>query len=286
MTVRVRPGRPEDQPAIAAFTTDTFEWGDYVADGYPQWLEDDASQVVVAVDSEDMPIGVARVLLMSPNEAWAHAARVHPDHRRAGVGLAMHEAGLAWAAERGAKVIRLMTETWNEVARRQVAKAGYREVSRWFHAQRILEEDIDDGGPPPQTIHPATPHDVESAYLAWSHSDLSYVAHDLIAFGYRMRTMRIDDLAAQANLRTLWEAPAGWVVIESSDVTRSDAWIPWMVTIPDDAYAFVRAIVAKVHGTGVRQVEAMLPAAPWMVAAFDHAGFEIHPNIVWELPIT
>jgi hypothetical protein len=198
----------------------------------------------------------------------------------------MFEAGLAWAKRQGARVIRLMTETWNEVARGQVAKAGFREVARWFHAARTLEEDIDDGGPPPQTIHPATLHDVESAYMAWSNSDLSYAAHDLIAFGWRMRTIRIDDLAAQANRRTLWEAPAGWVVIEPGDESGDRAWIPWMVTIPDDAYAFVRAIVAKAHGNGVHQVEAMLPAAPWMVAAFDHAGFDIHPSIVWELPIT
>ena len=35
----IRPARADDQPAIAAFTTDTFSWGDYVSDVFLDWLD-------------------------------------------------------------------------------------------------------------------------------------------------------------------------------------------------------------------------------------------------------
>ena len=46
----VRLARPDDHSAIAAFTQDTFDWGDYVADAFPRWLADENSAVLVAVD--------------------------------------------------------------------------------------------------------------------------------------------------------------------------------------------------------------------------------------------
>ena len=49
MTYEVRLGRPDDHEGIGAFTTDTFEWGDYVADSFLGWLEDPTVEVLVAV---------------------------------------------------------------------------------------------------------------------------------------------------------------------------------------------------------------------------------------------
>lgn len=286
MTAVVRPARREDHPAIAAFTADTFSWGDYVPDAFLSWLDDADSAVLVATDDHDTAIAVARIVQLSPYESWSHAARVHPEHRRRGLGLALNRAGLAWSRERGVRVNRLMTERWNEVAMGQVAKAGYRQVATWFHAGRELEDDIDDGGPVPQTVQPATAHDVESSYMAWSRSDLANHAHSLLPIGWHMRSIRIDDIAEEAGARRLWEAPAGWAVIQPRRDDPPGVWIPWMVTIADDAYAFVRAIVTRMHSASVRSVEALLPAAPWLMAAFEHAGFDIHPNVVWELPIS
>jgi ribosomal protein S18 acetylase RimI-like enzyme len=286
VTASVRPARREDHAAVAEFTAQTFTWGDYVPHAFLDWLDDEDSAVFVATDVDDVAIAVARVVQLSPRESWAHAARVHPDHRRRGLGLALNRAGLAWSRERGMRVNRLMTERWNEAARKQVAKAGYREVAEWFHAGRALEEDVDDGGPTPQTLQPATPHDVESSFMAWSRSDLPNHAHSLLPVGWHMRSIRIDDIASEAAARRLWEAPAGWAVIQPTEEDPPTVWIPWMVTIADDAYAFVRAIVARMHSAGIRNVEALLPSAPWMMSAFEHARFDIHPNIVWEFPIS
>ena len=56
--------------------------------------------------------------MLSPGEAWLEGARVHPDHRRRGIGSLLNRAGLDWAASRGARVARLATEEENSGARR------------------------------------------------------------------------------------------------------------------------------------------------------------------------
>ena len=49
----IRPARPDDKSAIATFTTDTFEWGDYVADAFDAWMEDPDGQILIAATDED-----------------------------------------------------------------------------------------------------------------------------------------------------------------------------------------------------------------------------------------
>ncbi len=281
----VRRALPGDHTAIVEFTRDTFSWGDYVPGSFLGWLDDDNSAEFVAVQEDDRPIGFTRIVQLSERETWAHGARVHPDHRRRGIGLALQRTGMDWSLQQGAIVNRLMTESWNENGGRLVAKAGYRPVASWFHASRQLGDDIGDGGPPPQTMHTASSAEVEPALMAFSHSDLANEAHGLIPIGWHMRSVRFEDLAREAQSRHLWSAPAGWVTIQPVAGQLGHVWIPWIVTIADDAYAFVRAIVAQLHTHGTTDVGALLPATPWLASAFEHAGFRVEPNIIWEIPV-
>lgn len=44
----LRPARPEDKAAIAAFTQGTFPWGDYIERRFDDWLGAPSSLTVVA----------------------------------------------------------------------------------------------------------------------------------------------------------------------------------------------------------------------------------------------
>ena len=135
----IRSGRVEDIPLVRSFTEDTFSWGDYVGREFPAWLNQADQLAIVAADDQDAPVAVARVGLLSSVEAWLSGARVHPDHRRQGIGSVMNDFGVEWARERGAKVIRLATEEDNSPARNQVEKLGYRSVTRFVLAVRAVE---------------------------------------------------------------------------------------------------------------------------------------------------
>ncbi len=288
--VAVRRARPEDHGPVVEFTRHTFEWGDYVGDRFLDWLETPKSAVFVATDQDDTALAISRVVQLSSREVWLHAARVHPDHRRQGLGRALNAASVEWGRGQGAVVAGLLTENDNTAARRQVVSLGYREVAQWFYAERSVEpgESEPSGAglqleEPPQQLAVAPAGDIESAYLTWSGSDLAIAAHGMIPFEWALRRMSIEDLADAVRRRAMYEAPAGWAVISP----RGDGgvWVPWLVAIPDDTFSFIRAITARIAADGYNRAHLMLPRLPWLEVAAERAGYEIHPNIIWHLEI-
>ena len=134
MSFVIRPARAEDVASIGRWTQDTFIWGDYVPEMMGGWLEEPDSLVIVCVYDDDIPVALSRAQLLSPTEAWLSAARVHPEHRRSGMGMAMNDHAVEWARSHGALVARLVIEDSNEAARGQVMRSNYRPASRWAYA--------------------------------------------------------------------------------------------------------------------------------------------------------
>jgi GNAT superfamily N-acetyltransferase len=283
---RIRAARPDDLPQIASFTADTFEWGDYVADAFDEWLDDDRGHVMVA-EVDGRVIGLGRVVLLSDREAWLHAARVHPDHRRSGIGAALNDHGCDWARARGAVVARLMTEDWNEPAIRQVTKLGYRRTASWAWAERRTDDgEVDprtNGGrrvPGEERLTPGGSAEAEPAWIAWSTGELAVTGRQLYPIGWHFRTMTIDDVTAAARRRALWQCPSGWVVADVED----DGWhLSWVVTNDLDADRLLRAVLDRAQATSLSWIRVMVPRVAWMEDALRQAGFELHPAGIYAL---
>lgn len=287
----IRPARPEDKAIIAAFTTDTFAWGDYVAEEFDSWMKDAEGQILIAAADTDEAIGMARVSMLSSTEAWAQAARVHPDHRRQGIAGQLTRAGETWAAERGALVIRLVTEDWNEPAQRQVEKSGYRLVAKWAMAQKGVGVSVPtthgNGGrsaPAEERLRPASIHEAEPAYLAWSTGDLITSGHALFPpVGWMWRQMTLIDVAQAAQSRSLWDCPAGWLI---GTIEDDRLWIPWIATGPEDAYRLVKAAIELAEQQGAESVRMLFPHTDWLLQAVQRAGLELHPLLMYEKALT
>ena len=65
MTYSIRHARGSDKDAIASFTQDTFEWGDYVTDQFDRWLEDPNGHLIVGVDENDTAVAISFAALLS-----------------------------------------------------------------------------------------------------------------------------------------------------------------------------------------------------------------------------
>lgn len=274
MAARIRPASQDDVPWISGWTADTFEWGDYVPERLPQWLAEPDSAVLVTVDAEDRPTAVAHVLMLSPTEGWLEGARVHPDHRRGGLGSALNHAGVEWAAERGARVVRLATETANVAARSQVEALGYREVSRWIYAE--LDVPPHHVASDRSRLRPAPSSDAEAAWLFWVASDLAREGRELIGHGWRWRSARPDDVTG---LGELHQSPAGWLALDQPE----DDWIRvhWMVTTSEDILVLLDGLIALASERGVTDLDVMLPELPWTTEAMRRSGSEPTTLVVY-----
>ena len=283
----IRPARAEDKPAIAAFTADTFEWGDYVSDEFDGWLTDPNGRIHVATTQTNDAIGMARVAILSATEAWAQAARVHPDHRRRGIAGRLTAAGEAWAVEQGALVMRLVTEDWNDAAQRQVEKAGYRVVAKWMMAQKDVGSSVPDvpgnGGrraPAEERLRPAPIHEVEPAFFAWSTSDLITAGHGLYpAIRWMWRQMTLADVTTAGQSRSLWHCPAGWLIgTTEENVFR----VPWLATGPEDSNRLLRAAVELAADQGAERLRLLLPQTDWLLQTIRRVGLQPNPLLMFE----
>jgi GNAT superfamily N-acetyltransferase len=275
MAFVIRPARAEDVSLISRWTQDTFAWGDYVSDQLQEWLEDPDTLVVVCVHQDDVPVAVSRAQLVTPTEAWLSAARVHPDHRRSGMGSAMNDHAVNWARERGALVARLATERDNQAARSQVLKSGYRVTGRWIYATAAAPTGRLEPG---RRLQPGAAIDADAAWMFWSQSDLAQAAHDLISDGWRWRKATHADLESAVNGHVFYQGPAGWVIARRSDRGLS---VTWVATTSPDAPVLLQGVRDLLVDQGVETVEAWLPATAWVSEALHREGFDSHPVVIY-----
>jgi GNAT superfamily N-acetyltransferase len=278
----IRPATDEDVRTIAAWTQDTFPWGDYVPEALPYWMDAEGSLVAVAEVGGEV-IGVSRAKLLSPTEAWAQGTRVHPDHRRTGVGRALSEYLADWSREQGARVIRAMIEEWNEAARAQSLAMGYRDIGGWLRAGRGVGENSPvpegNGGrrvPAAEQLRPAHSSEATAALMSWSGGELERAARGLIPIRtWRMRRMVPGDLVEAARRRALLSGRSGWAI---GEVEEGEAYeVPWIATTATDVNALLRALVDRAAAAGLDEIRVMLPAVAWLQRALRRRAFEVHP---------
>ena len=240
---------------------------------------------MLAVDDDGTVVALARVSMLSSDEAWAQGMRVHPDHRRVGHGVALTEALVDWAAGQGAQVIRLSVEQWNTGAQGQVSKVGFRPVCDWIHAERAVGESSPvpegNGGrrvPPPERLRAAPSAEAEAAYLSWVGGELARAARNLFQVGWRWQRLTPDHLAVAARNQNLLEGRPGWALAEFDDGAYT---VDWLETAESDARAMTLAIIDKAAEASAESLEVMIPDVPWLERELRRLGFEMHPLTVW-----
>lgn len=286
MDYRFRPGQLEDQPAIAAFTKDTFEWGDYVADSFAGWVADQRGVVVVAVDENDTAVAMGRASLLSQTEAWYQGARVRKDLRglrlAAGIAEQLHD----WCRRSGAMVARLFVEDWNEPAKRQVTRGGFRPVGEWVMAERAVGEASPvpggNGGrrvPAAEKLRRARASEAEAAFVSWGSGDMPRIARGLFGIGWSLRRLTLDDVLAAAKAEALWESRAGWAMAARGETTFE---VGWLATTRADAPTITRALVDAAVESDSDRIQMMLPGIDWLTNAARRNGCELHPMALYE----
>lgn len=215
---------------------------------------------------EDQPVGLVHGLMLTSTEAWLEAARVHPDHRRIGLGNALNTAGVEWAAKQGARVVRLAVVDGNQPAITQVLALGYRQTSVWAYCELAPAPTPDTG------VRPGTTADVDAAWMSWSTSDLHRAARGLIALGWQWRTARPQDLVEGVDEGRFFQSPQGWLLADQLDTKVMHSL--WVSTAAEDAPEFLKGVLGLAADLSADSVKVKTPSLPWMTEAMRRAGGE------------
>ena len=159
LAISVRRARPGDTHAVLDFARATWDGWDYIPTVWGSWLQAADGVLLVATPNvrreldlfgrplhPDRPIGIARVAMLSPDEAWLEGLRVDPGVRHRGVARLLHGACLVWARAQGATSVRYATGAGNEGSHRLGAHHGFRLLRPWrsYQPPRDEAEDAED----------------------------------------------------------------------------------------------------------------------------------------------
>lgn len=283
-----RPATHDDIDEITAFTTDTFTWGDYVPRLIGEWIDDRSGVVMVAEDDTGI-VGIARVVLLLPTEAWAHAARVRPDRRGEGIAGQLADETLIWVRARGARVVRLLIEDDNEASIRHIQKQGFRRVASAVRAHRS----IGDATPNPQgnggrgsastlTASPVKSQDAEMLAAGWPLSECGRELRGLIAQGWSFHTITGADLVERARAGELWEMGSSWAATGPFDGAFD---VSLLDTSPEDAFDAIKALLEIANERGAEAFWMWLADMDWLKHAARRAGCEISTSSIWIHPL-
>lgn len=277
-----------DTAEIVAFTTDTFEWGDYIPRLIGDWIDDPSGVVMVAIDDSEI-VGLARVVLLSPTEAWSHAARVRPDRRGEGIAGHLADVLIEWARDHGAHVVRLLIEDDNDASIRHIRKQGFRRVATAIRASRSIGEATTNpegnGGrltPSVLTARPVKSADAEMLAAGWSLSLCGRPLRGMIAKGWSFHTLLKPVLVERATAGELWEMGSSWAATGSF----GDAFdVSLLDTNPEAAFDAIKALIDLANDRGAEAFWMWLADLDWLIAAARRAGCGISPSGIWLHPL-
>lgn len=288
--VRAREATHGDIDAIVAFTTGTFEWGDYVPDMIREWIEADDGVVMVATDDDDAPIAMGRCTLLSPREAWLHAARVHPDHRGKGIAGEMAKIFTGWARDSGAIVARLMIEESNEPSIRHISKTGFRKTTVVHRGQRPLgggENPVSTGNggrrrPSPLTARPGRRTESEMVVSSWSASEPGRLLRGLVADGWTFHRLNKADIESKDRGTNLWDIGGATALTRHVDDSFT---VDLLDTTESDAVDVVHALLDVAVNQEAKSFAAWTADLPWLVTALVENGCETFPNGIYAIEL-
>jgi RimJ/RimL family protein N-acetyltransferase len=139
--IHVRKARASDREAVFKFCKKTWSWGDYIPKVWDKWLKEKNGRVFIAT-IDRVAVGISHLSMDKPHEVWLSGARTDPNYRRMGIATAITKKCLEYAKRKGAKVVRLTTESDNIAAQTVIKKLGFKPISEFTEmtTEKITEE--------------------------------------------------------------------------------------------------------------------------------------------------
>ena len=129
MDLVIRRARPSDKRDVIAAVRTLWGGNDRIPDVFDAWVTHRTGPFFVA-ESGGRVVGMGKLTVVSPTEAWLEGGRVAPRWRRKGIATALIAHRIAYARERGFRVLRFSTASDNTPIHRAAKTFGFARVAR------------------------------------------------------------------------------------------------------------------------------------------------------------
>jgi GNAT superfamily N-acetyltransferase len=145
MDLTIRRARPSDRRDVLAAVRTLWGGNDRIPDVFDAWVTHRTGPFFVA-ESAGRVVGMGKVTVVSPTEAWLEGGRVAPRWRRKGIATALIAHRIEYARERGVRVLRFSTASDNTPIHRAAKTFGFARVASLARYEAPAKA----GSPPPR----------------------------------------------------------------------------------------------------------------------------------------
>jgi GNAT superfamily N-acetyltransferase len=127
MDLLIRRARPSDKRDVLSAVRTVWGGQDRIPDVFDSWVTHRTGPFFVA-ESGGRVVGMGKLTVTSRTEAWLEGGRVAPRWRRRGVATALIAHRIAYARERGFRVVRFSTASDNTPIHRAAKRFGFKRI--------------------------------------------------------------------------------------------------------------------------------------------------------------
>lgn len=251
----VRRGQLSDLPAVLEMLTHVWE-DDYVPECWADWVSKPEEGVVLVALLGEQIIGTCYVHFQGEDQCWFQALRVHPDHRRLGVGSALTERSLTEALSDGRRVAYLGIDADNTASLTMTARAGFGKVVAYQRLHADLSEAQSSG-----RWRTATAEDAAEIHaMIRTHAERCSIPHALFTH-WEWQELSQRAVADAIGREELWIWEGGQSIIASGINLHDDevgVFAPIYVNT-DDLIVALQSLRAGTSQRGAKRMELWLP---------------------------
>src|SRR5947208_7997519 len=138
MDLVIRRARRSDKRAVREAVRTIWGGQDRVPGLFDRWVTQRTGPFFVAEVGRRV-VGMGKLTVISPTEAWLEGGRVAPRYRRRGIATALIAHRIAFARDRGFAVIRFSTASDNTPIHKAARRFGFRRAAHlWRHEAPAL----------------------------------------------------------------------------------------------------------------------------------------------------
>jgi ribosomal protein S18 acetylase RimI-like enzyme len=128
MDLVIRRARRADKRQVLEAVRTIWGGQDRVPDVFDRWVTHRTGPFFVA-ESSGRVVGMGKLTVVTAAEAWLEGGRVAPGWRRRGIATALFAHRLAYARDRGFRVVRFSTASNNTPIHRAARRFGFRRIA-------------------------------------------------------------------------------------------------------------------------------------------------------------
>src|SRR2546423_3885231 len=128
MDLLIRRARPSDKRDVLAAVRTIWGGNDRIPEVFDAWVMHRTGPFFVA-ESAGRVVGMGKLTVVSPGEAWLEGGRVAPRWRRKGIASTLIAHRIAYARDRGFRVLRFSTTSDNTPMHRAARRFGFTRVA-------------------------------------------------------------------------------------------------------------------------------------------------------------